>query len=490
MYVFTDFTLNDMISCGTALRQLGSGAESMEEVANRTVRYFYDNFADADGARATALIRFFITRPYNQLERNLQQHVDHLLGGVPPADPSLKCQTLLATIGDNPAWHSRHNSRYYKVHPLSKEIVDQNPMFAQVSEIFGIVLEQAVQPDVDLVLDLEHETYNILHVVDAHDSQYVPDQTEFVIPYGIKSVLVFFSLLPSGNIFTIVLFARVTVPRHLIDYFRPLTLNLKMAVLPFDDGAVFATDPRPKPTTAHEILYNRAQAASLSQLLSVHERVVRQQSNRIAQLAREAAVAEERNRLARDLHDSVTQALYSQTLYAEAARRQMDAGNPARTVAHLDRLQATAQQALREMRLLIFELRPPALATGGLVAALQERLDAVEGRTGLETAIDAPHDLTLPEEVETGLYWIAQEALNNALKHAQAARITIHLAAAAGTARLQIVDDGVGMATMADVRGKLGLPSMRERAAALGGTMQIQSAPGQGTTIFIEVPYE
>lgn len=489
MYDLTTFNLNDMISCGADLRRQGDGATSMEEMANRTVRYFYDHFRDADGARATALVRFFITRPYNTLDAGLQQHVDNLLGDRPPADPAIKCQTLLATVGDHPDWHSRRKSQYYKVHPLSKEIVDQNPMFGQVSEIFDIVLEQAVQPDADLVLDLEHETYNILHVVDARDNQYVPDQKDFVVPYGIKSVLVFFSLLPSGNIFTIVLFAKVTIPRPLIDYFRPLTLNLKMAVLPFDDTAVFATDPCPEPTTAQDALYNRAQAASLSQLLGVHERVVRQQSERIAELARDAAVAEERNRLARDLHDSVTQALYSQTLYAAAARRQLDAGHLARTADHLNRLQETAQQALREMRLLIFELRPPALETAGLVVALQERLDAVEGRTGMETAVHAPTDLSLPAETETGLYWIAQEALNNVLKHAQAARIAIYLSVESGVVQLRIVDDGVGMDAAAEARGKLGLPGMRERAAVLGGTLQIRSAPGEGTIIMVEVPY-
>lgn len=218
MYDLTAFSLKDMTACGAALRQMGDGATSMEEAAGKMVRYLYDHLVDAKGERAAALVRFFITKPYGELNDALQQHVNGLLGKVPD-DPALKCQTLLATIGDNPAWHSRHNSRYYKVHPLGKEIVDVNPMFAQVSEMFGIVLEQAVNRDPKLIFDLEQETYNVLHVYDARDNEYVPDQADFVIPYGIKSMLVFFSLLLSGNIFTIVLFAKVTVPRELIDYF-------------------------------------------------------------------------------------------------------------------------------------------------------------------------------------------------------------------------------------------------------------------------------
>ena len=498
MYDLTAFSLKDMTACGAALRQMGDGAASMEAAAQKMVRYLYDYLVDAEGNRAVALARFFITKPYGELSDDLQQHVNGLLGKVPD-DPALKCQTLLATIGDNPEWHSRHNSRYYKVHPLSKEIVDANPMFAQVSEIFGIVLEQAVERDPKLVLDLEQETYNVLHVYDARDNEYVPDQAGFVIPYGIKSALVFFSLLPSGNIFTIVLFAKVTVPRELIDYFRPLTLNVKMAILPFDDTAVFITDPPLNPTAAQQTSQFRAQAASLSQLLDVHERVVQQQSDRIARMVAEAAVAEERNRLARDLHDSVTQALYSQTLYAEAAVSELEASNANRAADHLRQLRQTAQQALREMRLLIFELRPSALEDAGLVAALRARLEAVEGRTGVTTAVSAPDDLQLTPETETGLYWIAQEALNNALKHAQADIIEIKLTQEAGRVVLCIADNGVGMETAVSTaqstntpaaKGTLGLRSMQERAAGLGWQLTISSAPGRGTTILIEVPHE
>ncbi len=146
MYDLTAFSLKDMTTCGAALRQMGDGAASMEEAAQNMVRYLYEHLVDADGQRATALVRFFITRPFHTLSSDLQQHVNGFLP-QPLDDPALKCQTLLATIGDNPEWHSRHNSRFYKVHPLSKEIVDVNPMFGQVSQIFGIVLEQAVNRD-------------------------------------------------------------------------------------------------------------------------------------------------------------------------------------------------------------------------------------------------------------------------------------------------------------------------------------------------------
>ncbi|MEZ4638058.1 MAG: hypothetical protein R2856_24370 [Caldilineaceae bacterium] len=200
MYDLTHFTLKDVTTCGAALRQMAAGSASMEETANRIVDYLYQNFDDEHGQQAAALVRFFITRPYAELAPDLQAHVDGFLGRA-PEDPALKCQTMLASIGDNPAWHSRHRSRYYKVHPLSAEIVDVNPMFGQVAQLFGIVLEQTVDRDPELLIDLEHQTYNILHVADAVDNPYVPTQDDFVKPYGIKSVLGFYGLLPSGNLF-------------------------------------------------------------------------------------------------------------------------------------------------------------------------------------------------------------------------------------------------------------------------------------------------
>ena len=136
---------------------------------------------------------------------------------------------------------------------------------------------------------------------------------------------------------------------------------------------------------------------------------------------------EERNRLARDLHDSVTQSLYSLTLYAEAASRQLAVGALDVVAEHLGELRQAARQALQEMRLLIFELRPVALEEQGLVGAFRARLDAVEARAGVRTSLETRGDARLSPAIETGLYGIAQEALNNALKHANASEIRVSL---------------------------------------------------------------
>ncbi len=155
---------------------------------------------------------------------------------------------------------------------------------------------------------------------------------------------------------------------------------------------------------------------------------------------------------------------------------------------HLRELRDTAQEALREMRLLIFELRPPLLQEEGLVTALQARLEAVEERAGLETEFTVEGEGRLPLEIEEELYRIAQEALNNALKHAQARRITVSLRQVQRTVTLEIADDGIGFDPSTALEyGGLGLDGMEERAAQLGARLTVQSRPGEGTRVTVEV---
>jgi PAS domain S-box-containing protein len=210
---------------------------------------------------------------------------------------------------------------------------------------------------------------------------------------------------------------------------------------------------------------------------------------RLYQKAEQLAVMKERSRLARELHDSVTQALYSMTLLAEAGQRLVASGNHERVENYLARLGEAAQQSLKEMRLLVHELRPPVLEKEGLVGALQQRLDAVEGRSGVETRLRVEEPLELPSLVEEELYRIAQEALNNALKHAAATLVTIHIRADDQEVELEVVDNGIGFnpATVS-YRGGVGLASMRERAEGLEGSFTILAAPGEGTRVKIRLP--
>jgi signal transduction histidine kinase len=207
--------------------------------------------------------------------------------------------------------------------------------------------------------------------------------------------------------------------------------------------------------------------------------------------SRELAVLEERTRLARDLHDSVTQSLYSLVLLTEGWRRLLTAGSGAHNEDYLGRIGEIAQQALREMRLLIHELRPPMLEQEGLVGAVRKRLDAVEKRVGIEARVVMDDLVELPASLEEGLYWITQEALNNALKHAAAKSSLVRVCVEDGMLVLEIADDGQGFdPEMARHRGGMGLASMEERVRAMGGTLTIRSAHGEGTTVRVSVPIQ
>lgn len=205
--------------------------------------------------------------------------------------------------------------------------------------------------------------------------------------------------------------------------------------------------------------------------------------------AEELAVIEERNRLARELHDSVTQAIYSLTLFAEAGLRFMDLGHQERVALCLQNLNDTSHQALKEMRLLLYRLRPPDLAEEGLAGALQQRLEAVETRANVEAQLVIEGDIEdLPEVVEEQLFRIAQEALNNALKHSSASLLTVHIRADEDTVELVVIDDGEGFdVAEAEDEAGMGLKIMEERAEELEGELVVASEVGEGTTVKVTI---
>jgi signal transduction histidine kinase len=208
-----------------------------------------------------------------------------------------------------------------------------------------------------------------------------------------------------------------------------------------------------------------------------------------AKNAEALAVAEERNRLARDLHDSVTQSLYSLTLFAEAATEELAAGELDTVGNHLKELRQTSRQALQEMRLMIFELRPPELDEKGLALALQERLEAVEARAGLETDIKVDFTERLNSNLELGLYSIAREAMNNILKHSQATKVEITLNRDDEKVILEICDNGIGLDDSAEnFNSGLGIKGMQERANQIGASLDLERVPEGGTRLRVEVP--
>ncbi len=199
----------------------------------------------------------------------------------------------------------------------------------------------------------------------------------------------------------------------------------------------------------------------------------------------------ERQRLSRDLHDSVSQALFSMTLHARAAERHLEAAGAGSSAAagEVARLRELTAGALAEMRALIFELRPGALAEEGLAAALTKQAAAIAARAAVPVDVTTPEvRVPLDPDVEEHLYRLAMEALNNALRHADASRLSLTLRAADGALTVEVRDDGTGFDLGQPHPGHLGLHTMHERAAAAGAELSIVSAPGTGTTVSATVP--
>ncbi len=212
---------------------------------------------------------------------------------------------------------------------------------------------------------------------------------------------------------------------------------------------------------------------------------------RLLQQLESKAALEERHRLARELHDSVSQALFSLTLQARAVELSLtgDGSDVALALRGIAEIRELTRGALAEMRALIFQLRPDALDEEGLVSAVRKHAAAVEAKEQLRIRVEGPdYELPLPVDVETQLFRVAQEALHNVVKHAAASSVVIRVVSLNNDLVFEIEDDGCGFDPRVEHPGHLGLRSMAERLAELGGTLEVHSVPRRRTIVRGVVP--
>jgi hypothetical protein len=232
-------SLVDMTHASARLRKLGDGASSMEEAAQRIVGFLFEAFADATGARSCGLVRLYKTHSFGTLPPELQQFAR---GAAPGSDLSeqSRCLTLLASAGLEPAWNGRQGSSGHRAIPLTSiEAVERLPMVMQLLVQLGVDVASIVSADPKLIVDQGQRAFNVFHVEEARKSPFIPAQEGFVVPYGIVSVLGFGGALPSGELFSLIIFSRAHITRATAELFKPLALAIKLALLPFD-GRVFA----------------------------------------------------------------------------------------------------------------------------------------------------------------------------------------------------------------------------------------------------------
>lgn len=203
---------------------------------------------------------------------------------------------------------------------------------------------------------------------------------------------------------------------------------------------------------------------------------------------RKLAIAlSERQRLMRDLHDSVSQKLYGLVTTTEAAQAALEAGETVNPPEVLAKIGESARQAVKEMRLFLYQMQPIDVDKDGLISVLHHRLAAVEGRADIKARLLADDEITISKDKEIALYYIAQEALNNILRHAKAKSISVTLKQGRKNVILEIQDDGCGFDLRKVERGGLGLRNMRERTSQINGILKISSKPDQGTTIVVTI---
>ncbi|MET9904900.1 GAF domain-containing sensor histidine kinase [Streptomyces sp. NPDC006446] len=210
---------------------------------------------------------------------------------------------------------------------------------------------------------------------------------------------------------------------------------------------------------------------------------------RLYERSRELTIAEERSRLAHELHDAVSQKLFSLRLTAQAAATLVDR-DPSRAKGELQQVAALAAEATEELRAAVVELRPAALDEDGLVATLRTQIQVLDRAHSARVTFSSNGVRALPASQEEAMLRVAQEALHNALRHSGATRVAVTLERRGPGAVLRVTDDGSGFEPTAirSAGRHLGLVSMRDRSSGVGGTLTVESAPGKGTMIEMEVP--
>ncbi|MFJ6698392.1 GAF domain-containing sensor histidine kinase [Streptomyces sp. NPDC091272] len=251
-------------------------------------------------------------------------------------------------------------------------------------------------------------------------------------------------------------------------------------------GALFLANKRcPKPSGGCGFT---ADDEELLTILAQHAAIALTNA-RLYERSRELTIAEERSRLAHELHDAVSQKLFSLRLTAQAAAALVDR-DPARAKGELHQVAALAAEAADELRAAVVELRPAALDEDGLVATLRTQIQVMDRAHSAHVVFDSYGVRALPAAQEEALLRVSQEALHNALRHSGADRVDVVLEKREDHVRLSVADDGCGFEPGGVRRAgrHLGLVSMRDRAGGVGGTLTVESAPGEGTTITMEVP--
>ena len=226
------FSIDDLLECRDAFREIGERSQAFEEVAQSIAEFLQGCLVDDAGAPACALVRMYRTCRLADLPPTVQGFVERSARGQ-DLRAETRCLTLVGTAGIEREWNDRTSSLRHQAIPLSStEVVERSPMIVGLIEQLGLEVASVVDPDLD-PLPLHHRDYDVFFVPDALSSPLVPAQDEFVVPYGITTVVGCGGVLPSGDLFALILFTKVRLSAETADLFRTLALSVKATLVPF-----------------------------------------------------------------------------------------------------------------------------------------------------------------------------------------------------------------------------------------------------------------
>ena len=300
-----EFGLGDMVRLAGALRDLAADSTSIVEFAGKVCAHLHEHLVDPDGTRQTALVRFYGTVPYAALPAAEQAFADRTWGQT---DDEVTCLTLLGTVGTEPDWNNRELSRGHRVIPLvDSRQVEGLPMVAALLHQLGIDIDILLSASAHLLHEGIEQPYGVFHVPQALGSPVIPSQ-DFVAEHGVESVLGFGGALPTGEVWAVVMFTRVLVPRETAELFDNVALSTSVAALDMLASPIFPTDglERAPARRLSEAERSDTRAAMLTSLLEVHERVAISESDTARRaLARAKHETERYSQLARTLQSSL-----------------------------------------------------------------------------------------------------------------------------------------------------------------------------------------
>ena len=364
---------------------------------------------------------------------------------------------------------------------ITAYLIFENVAYVAVSDDNGTQIEAASQDNV-APAEIQKESHDIssngqtIGSFEIGFSQtYISDlarRTTWILVFALVSFL-----LLSGLALYLLMGRAVIQPlegfARTIRKMNPENLSMRMAVQSDDEIGVLATS------------FNQMAGDLEKSYLVLHEAL---EDARLARESRDLAVLEERNRMAREIHDTLAQGFTGIILQLEAAEQALEAdANQAQE--HINRARQLARESLNEARRSVWALRPQQLEQLSLTAALHRQLESLAQDTGISADFDTNgNESTLTAEIENALLRICQEALANVRKHARATSVRVNLAFQKKVVKLTIDDNGIGFDPSARLENRFGLISMRERTRLLGGSMEIRSEKGKGTRLEIELP--